>query len=709
MTRPRVSVPWLSACLAVGLTLGGLLVGFEPVGGDPDRIFRPIKEELGRSPRDGSLPFWSDRFGLGVPLVAESHVAAFYPLNMLIYRLLNVSTAYRLSMWFHYVLLVSTTYAYAKALGITPWGAAIASLAFALCGFQAIHSSHEWAYHTLAYLPLALLAADRYATSGRWARLALLALAWGMQVTLGHFQVQMWTGVLVVLTGGWRVIADGRPWSRVLGLGAAIAWGAAIAAVQIGPTWELATIVGQTRRSFADLAFYSYPPSHWPELAIPGLFRGVRGGPEAAYWFGQQTTGFESCLYVGTIPLILAFVGLVGGGRSLRVWRVIVPASLALATMPRWWPEGYALVLRIPGLGLFRCPARYTAITSFGLALLAGGGLDRAIARRRFGMGLVLAVLFGIAALAWALRPVFDRLFAADWLATRLGLAASAWGVGVMALLAWRRGWLGGWTPCALTLVELSILYYTGTTRWGWAVPLPEASPVLRRLADERRPVRVIGPLDNLPARAGFVAGSPYFGFPMPGPNRVLEAIKQSRVPEAARGEALRALGVTHEVGFGPAHRVGDVIFEGADPALDRLAYRPTGVPERRSWWIVRLAEPLPEVRVSPGSRVVRWDGRSGEVEHDGPCTLVIARAAYPGWTASVDGIERPLTSNGWGMQAIELDGSGVSRVTIRFRPTGWTFALATSLLATTTALAVLATGFLAHRRGRASPHAASA
>ena len=62
-------------------------------------------------------------------------------------------------------------------------------------------------------------------------------------------------------------------------------------------------------RDPAELSFYSYPPSHWAELAVPGLFRGLKGGPEAPYWLAEQTTAFEACLFVGTVPLILALVG----------------------------------------------------------------------------------------------------------------------------------------------------------------------------------------------------------------------------------------------------------------------------------------------------------------------------------------------------------------------------------------------------------------
>jgi hypothetical protein len=106
-------------------------------------MYRPLKYELQVALRDGGLPFWSDRMGSGVPLVAESHVAAFYPPNLIFYRLLPVRLAYRLLMWLHYVALAGTTYWYARTLKISPWGAALAGVSFVFCGFQAIHSSHE--------------------------------------------------------------------------------------------------------------------------------------------------------------------------------------------------------------------------------------------------------------------------------------------------------------------------------------------------------------------------------------------------------------------------------------------------------------------------------------------------------------------------------------------------------------------------------------
>src|SRR5262249_26207984 len=153
-----------------------------------------------------------------------------------------------LSMWLHYVALAAATYAYARCLGITPWGSALAAVSFTFCGFQAIHSSHEPFYCLMPYLPLALAISERYLASGRIVWLALLALCLRFQWSVGHFQIQTCTNVVVIVVGFWRAIGAGRPWRRVFGLIAGTAWGAALAAVQLGLSWQFAQSVGQTQR-----------------------------------------------------------------------------------------------------------------------------------------------------------------------------------------------------------------------------------------------------------------------------------------------------------------------------------------------------------------------------------------------------------------------------------------------------------------------------
>ena len=724
-------LPLTVALVAVGLTVGGLLVGYEPVGGDPDRLYRPLKMELGRLLGEGRLPFWSDRFGLGVPLVAESQVAAFYPPNWILYGALDVSTAYRLAMWLHYLALVGATYAYARRLGILPWGCALAAVAFTLCGFQTVHASHEPFYSALPFLPLALLCADCYVTDGSRVALALLAIVWGVQLTLGHFQLQMWTAALVLLTGGWRMLADGRPRRCAPGLVGALALGAGVAAVQVVLSWDYARFVGAANRPVSALMFYSYPPAHWTELAIPRMFQGLESVAGEMYWAGQSTSRYEAALYIGTVPLILAFVGLAARrSRAMQPWPLIVVVSFALATMPHWWPAGYEWLLQLPGLGYFRAPGRYTLITSLGLALLAGSGFDRAISSRRFVAGLVLAAVFAttaaICALWWAARSEAYLAASAGDLQRFVSLAALAWILSFCAVGGWRARKLGHGLVFVVAAMELGLLYYCGPVTWGRSVDLPEQSPVLRRLARESTVGTVAGDVDDLPVRANHSPTYPYLGMPLPPPNRALEFAKSRLAaadPSAVR--LLRRLGVTHGIWTGPVPGSGsavETLYEGPDEALDRLVYHAPGAPDRSQWHLVRYADVPPAVSVAvrvidagdlqtqlaqltraefadtasflPSDRppdlpqprarvglVTRWDGLQGEIEHDGVCDVVIRRTYVPGWTARIDdGPEIPIVPVNGGLQSVRLSGSGRTHVALQYRPPRLTAAVMISV-----------------------------
>ncbi len=749
--RLTCTAPIGLAMLLVGIVLGPLLIGFEPAGGDPERLYRPLKSELSRSLAAGELPFWSHRFGLGVPLVAESHVAAFYPPNLVLYRVFDVSTAYRLSMWLHYVALVATTYAYGRSLKLSPWGSALAGIAFSLCGFQTIHSSHEPFYCLMPYLPLALACAEFYLARGRVFWLALLACCLGIQWTLGHFQIQAWTNALVLLSGLWRWAVDRGSWKRAIALFVATIWGVALAAIQLGPSWQFADLVGHTKRAPSELLYYPFPPVNWFDLVLPQLIRDLKLGPNDPYWFSHQTEAYEVALYIGTVPLILVFLAVFSrpGSRATLPWKLVIPICFALATMMSWWPEGYLALVRLPLLGYFRVPARYTLLCSFGLAVLAGEGFDRAISRSRFRSGVCSAIVFAALALAaallWTTRPeVHLRALAAG---TPGGFfwCALAWSCSLAALYAWRSGRIGAWSLLVVASVELGALFYNGTTEWGRAIALPGPSSVLAELL-ERSPQGLIGgDLGNLPVRLGLRTARPYLGFAHAPLNRLLLRLqdrplrgRDDAADEPARGLTnaqikrwLRRWRVSLLVGTHPTIlELGKKLGQRPDPSLDLIVARDPFDPPPHDWSIVELAEPFPEARAATkaytaaslgdllnrftreddldiawflseddiagrpearSARLVFWDGTTATVEHDGTCDLVIARSFDPGWNARINnGLPEPVLHVDGGYQGVRIPGSGTDRVVLEYRPPGWAWFVRISSLAAAAVIVVL-------------------
>ncbi len=739
---PAAMGGWMALGLAVilvGLALGRLLVGDEPIEGDPDLMYRPFKTELARALRAGTLPFWSKQLGVGVPLVAESHVAAFYPLNLLIYRVLDVSMAYRLLMWLHYVALALTMYLYARVLRLTPWGAAMAATAFSLCGFQMSHACHEPFYSVMPYLPLALLLTERYlAVGGVW-RLAALALVLGLQITLGHFQIQMWTAGLVVATGLWRVVARDAPWRRLAGLALALLWAGAVAMVQLGLTWELMHI-SRFNRPKISLTVYAFPPAHWAQPALPRLFQGFVGNTLSPYWSRLQTTPDEASFYIGTVPLILAAVGLVlRGDRVLAPWKWLALIGFLLATMPRWFLGGYYALLSLPGLGHFRAPGRFVLWPSLGLCLLAGRGFERAIASRRFWRGYGLAVFFGVLAAAWGVfwssSPDVLKELGASARNAFLAEAAVAWLVGLAVVALWRIGprTIPHGVPLLVAFGELTYLFYHGSTPWGRPIRFPERSPVFRRLAAERDVGLIAGRVLDLPVRAGFATAYPNLGITPPPPNYILESARDAIWYTDEMDTWFHRFGVTHGIFEGiKLLRPSRILYVGPDPALDALLPRTHASPNTRRIWRLERYPAFPEARAAcvvreaeswgdlidtltdssnsrevwylksdrppdpPGprarsARVLDWDGRSCVVEHDGTVDLVIRRAHYPGWSARLsDGHEVPIVPADGGLQSVRLPGSGRTRVEFAYHPSHLTELALISIAAATASVLVL-------------------
>ena len=718
-------LPLAVLLISVGLVHFGLVLGYQPVGSDPDFMYRPYKLQLAEALRQGTLPFWSDRIGLGVPLVAESHVAAFYPPNLIAYRLLEVEAAYRVLMLLSYLGLAASTYAYARNLEIEPWGAALSGLSFTLCGFQANHAVHEWAVNAVPYLPLNLWLADRLVKTGKPSAAAALALLIGIQITIGHFQTQWMTLALVVITGLLRARLLRVSHARVAALGLAIAWGFAIASVTLLASAEMVRFTG-FQRPAADLGTYPFVPVQVVQTLLPRLFNGFRDGILDLFWFDSNTTGLESSLYFGTVPLILVAVSFVTWPRDRMIlaWRWIAIGALVLAVLPTVAPPLFLLLVKLPGFGTFRCPARYTLITSLGAALMAGQAFDRGVAMQSFRRGIGIASLLMLAsfgwALTWFLQPkVLERL-PEGFVKLELTVSILTCLVALMSVIAWRKGQLGPWGPFAVTLLELGSLFHVSATHWGWADRTIAESPVFQRLAQEPKVGLVAGPLFDLPVLAGFTPAFAYTGIPAPDPNTwLLTANKPDSFHDPKLRRLYQRFGVTHGIWSDASTQPGaEVVYEGPDAWLDRTANYDQS---RSTWKLVRYPDSFPNARialrehvddehpfnvgpVSTGlqppirpvetgptmetvtygsedrpptplsarsAKLLRWDGREAVVEHDGTCDLVVNRTFYPGWTTEVNGRPGPAIHKAdGGIQAVRLVGRGTTRITFQYHPT---------------------------------------
>jgi hypothetical protein len=278
--------------------------------------------------------------------------------------------------------------------------AMVAGLAFTFC-FYRMHHGHGhlnliWCF----WIPLSFVAIERWVARPTWTRLAVWVAIVVLQALSAWYQAVLIT-VADLLFLLWLVAVE----RRTIPVAVFVAHAVAGVLATFALIWPFARHYfilhsespAYAAGSSADLVGWLVPP----ENTFAGqwlLAHGIKG----PRWIWGELT-----VYLGWIPLILAVIGAIVSLRtrdaSLRRSRFfivlgVVAAVLALGPSSRevasgsfgWSPFG--ALAHVPGLSLFRIPARYTELVNLALAVLAASAC--AASHRRFGVaGRMVTVL----------------------------------------------------------------------------------------------------------------------------------------------------------------------------------------------------------------------------------------------------------------------------------------------------------------------------
>ncbi len=344
--------------------------------GDIYRLGYPARYEYAQGLQSGHVPLWTSRALAGFPTLAEGQTGAYYPLNLLLYRLLPLPVAINYSvlvaLWVGGVGL----FLYARAIGLRRVPAFLASCAFMVGGFVPGHLNHLNMLAAVSWLPLLLWAIEWASLGTNWRRWLLVSVLFGLQGLAGHPQISLLSGLLALAyaavaplagtLGGFDLRKLGR---RTAACVVALGLGATLAAVQWLPTYELARL--SQRGQGLDAEFFtsfSLHPLHFATMLWPF----ARGNP-------YPLVSLETIGYMGALPLALAACAiLLRRDRVVMFWTLIGAAAFVLS-LGQWNPL-YQYLRHVPVLNMFRAPARYLLWLDLAIAALAAVGMDYLLA-----------------------------------------------------------------------------------------------------------------------------------------------------------------------------------------------------------------------------------------------------------------------------------------------------------------------------------------
>jgi hypothetical protein len=540
------------AALVVIVTLSlvdGLLANVVAYERDTTVFYFPLMEWVAQRLHQGELPLWTPQVFGGYPIFADGEIGLAYPPVLIALLLLPPDRAFVFLRLLHLAIAALGTFALARTWRLPYASAAMAGVVFALGSFLQAQIHHENIVRTASWLPVMLVLVERalraqsWRAQVRWTTLGAIAL--GMSGLSLHSQ--MLAIDLLILAGysgfRWAVgplppAEKRRAWlGRLLSVARVCApvvlFGVALAAVQLVPLIEVA---GFSPRGgglpYSDSAAYSLTPYGLLQVVFPYFFRG-QGNLQWGLW-----THWESYVYIGLVPLVLATIALVCvRGREVAAWGIIGGIGLILA-LGQYSPINLHYVLwLLPGLSGLRAPGRFAVVVmlsggmlaAYGLAWLqtlhlpdASARLHRVLAAMGVAVG-ALSVTVGLlhvalmiwpdsaraaigalylslprdsyvlteaqvySGLLWSTDPVNPRVLGA-----LVGLVVSVWAIWLWQhsrstrLRTWR-----GWPALLVGMAAVDLLIF------GWSIHPREP---LATLAAEPPAVRAI---DQLPSRDG--------------------------------------------------------------------------------------------------------------------------------------------------------------------------------------------------------------
>ena len=250
MTRSRLIVILSIAGLLVWCFADALFRGGMFVFRDAAHYYYPLFQLVADQWAAGRVPLWNPYENLGMPLAADPTASVFYPGKLIFALPLGYAWTYKLYIMAHLLLAAAAAYRLARHWQASVIAAGVCAISYAFSGNVLVNYCNVVYLVGAAWMPLALLAADRMLRerSLRWA--AALGMVLALMVLGGDPQAAYHAGLLAAMYAAWLWWCDPSTTDRALALKQARSfWSAAIHRRFLGRSLPTAQKAAMNRRT----------------------------------------------------------------------------------------------------------------------------------------------------------------------------------------------------------------------------------------------------------------------------------------------------------------------------------------------------------------------------------------------------------------------------------------------------------------------------
>jgi hypothetical protein len=330
------------------------------------------------------MPLWYPHVFGGVPVLGSPVGGPLAPLAQL-REIIPPHVVLTLSFIIFFFLGGLGTYLYLKAIGLSPYTAALGAVIYQFIGNLATTPSagHAGRAASIALFPLMLYFIHKGISSKRLLYFVFAALTTAFAFYEGHFQITYYGLLLIFAYVIYYLIArrkehKARDYAKIIGYGVLTV---ALISLLMAAIWlpvlsGLGTAARGVERGYAYATSWAMPPLELVDLIIP-TFSGILDN----YW---GLNSFKIHLeYFGIISMVFAIFTIVlfWKKRYVKFYAIaaFVVGLIAIGSATPFFRIPYTL---IPGFRLFRAPALIFYLASFSCVVLGALGFEHIFTRK---------------------------------------------------------------------------------------------------------------------------------------------------------------------------------------------------------------------------------------------------------------------------------------------------------------------------------------